>query len=95
MTLLTTGARRRTVRTVLASAILAAPLLTGIGVASADAPALTPATPDTSAQFVDWHSWYRWHCEIQHEWWRPRCHPEYWPGQNVPDLGDSGSGGSI
>jgi hypothetical protein len=71
---------RGTGRAALAAALLAAPLFVGAA-ANAEAPdtvaVVPPQQTQVQAQAIDYGDWFYWHCRVQHEWWRPRCHPEW------------------
>ncbi len=83
------GARRgRTARVAVAAAVIAVPLLATAGVAAADpGPNGGPAQP--TVRLVDYDDWYHWHCQVQHEWWRPHCHDHDWDRPDPPATGSA------
>ncbi|KZM70924.1 hypothetical protein [Nocardia terpenica] len=86
-------ARRRSARLAgriaITATVAAAPLLTAAAASADPAPiAGVPAASTPGAALVDYDDWYHWHCQVLHEWWRPRCHPEIMPPV-LPPTGSS------
>ncbi|KAA0021710.1 hypothetical protein [Antrihabitans cavernicola] len=74
-----TPIRRIAIRTILAAAVVAAPVVAA-GTAAADpvaAPSVSAVSPldGSTTHLAGYDAWYYWHCQVRHEWWRPRCHP--------------------
>jgi hypothetical protein len=58
-----------------AAAIAAAPVVTAASASAAPAPVAAPVAAGIGIVPVDYAGWYHWHCDVMHQWWRPRCHP--------------------
>jgi|GEM_PF-6572237 len=76
-------------RVAVAAAVVAAPMFTAVAAMAAPAPQVaTDVVAGPGIVQADYGDWYHWHCDVQHEYWRPRCHPQF-PQQPAPQTGSS------
>ncbi|MET9486216.1 hypothetical protein [Nocardia sp. NPDC006630] len=81
-------AHRSGIRVALALTVAAVPMVMAAGAASAEAPADGTAVSAPNLQYVHDGYWHWVHCDRDHEYWRPACHPE-WGGwtEQLPETG--------
>jgi len=79
-------------RVAVAAVVVATPVLTAAAAMASPVPEMaTPVVAGPGIVQADYDDWYYWHCQVQHEWWRPRCHPGAPVQPGGPMLPSTGS----